>query len=147
MGIAVCYLEKSEIMIKKQNVTKDLVKFLDSRFAGTMFGLARFLGIYFDEIDIKYIETKMMTDRGYRLVSGKAVGKELYEMPYRSSQFCEIWLMKFLDDSAIPLGVKAFIIGYVGHKRGELKVFYGMDVYNDLAQQKFLSERWMEICH
>lgn len=134
-------------MIKKQNITKELLKSLDNRFAGTIFGLARFLGIYFDETEIQYIENKMMTDKFYRLVSGNAVGKASYEMPYRSSQFCEVWLMKFLDDSDVPLGVKAFIIGYTGHKRGELKKFFSKNFYNDFVQQKFLSERWMETCH
>ena len=67
-------------------------------------------------------------------------------MSCRSSQFCEIWLMKFFDDSDIPIGVKSFIFGYIGHKRAEIKIFCGMDEYNELVQQKFLSERWMEIC-
>jgi len=133
-------------MIKKQNITKELAKDLDNRFAGTIFGLARFLGIYFDETEIKYIETKMMTDKSYRLISGKAIGKIPGEMSSRSSQFCEIWLMKFLDDYDVPLGVKAFIINYTGHKRGELKVFCGMGMYDEFLQQKFLSERWMELC-
>lgn len=133
-------------MIKKQNITKELVKALDNRFAGTIFGLARFLGIYFDETEIKYIETKMMTDKSYRLISGKAIGKIPGEMSCRSSQFSEIWLMKFLDDYDVPLGVKSFIVGYIGHKRAEIKIFCGMDEYNERVQQRFLSERWLEIC-
>ena len=134
-------------MIKKQNITKGLVKALDNRLGGTIFGLARFLGIYFDDAEIKYIESKMMTDKGYRLISGQACGKIPGEMPCRSSQFCEIWLMKFFDDSDAPIGIKSFIFYYIGHKHGELKSFWSINEYNEFIQQKFLSERWMETCH
>ena len=133
-------------MIKKENFTKGLIKSLNKRFRGTMFGLAVEFGIYFDEAEIKYIETKMMTDKYYRLISGKAAGIQPGYMPLRLFQFCEIWLMKFFDDSDIPIGVKSFIVGYIGHKRAEIKIFCGMDEYNERVQQRFLSERWLEIC-
>ena len=63
-------------MIKTENITKEYARFILNRFAGTMFGLAPFLGIWFDDCEIKYIETKMQTHKLYRLVSGRAGGRK-----------------------------------------------------------------------
>ena len=134
-------------MIKKENVTYEQIKSLQHRFCGTMFGLAPFLDIYFDEKEIQYIENKMMTDKYYRLVSGKAAGVTPGKEPLRLFQCREIWLMKFLNTPDVPVGVKAFIIYYTGHWRGQLKLFYKKENgYNNFLQELWLTERWMEIC-
>lgn len=64
-------------MIAPEKITKEYAKFIMDRFCGTVFGLAPFLGIWFDDIEIKYIETKMQTHKLYRLVSGRAGGGKM----------------------------------------------------------------------
>ena len=48
-------------MISKENYTEEIFIDLLERFTGTIFEKAMALGIWFDDAEIKYIETKMMT--------------------------------------------------------------------------------------
>lgn len=112
-----------------------------------IFGIAVFLGIWFDEDDIKYIKTKMMTDKKYRAICGKIGGTKVNS--YQLHKFQDIWLIKFLDDPEITTGVQAFIIAYTGHHRGELKSsdeYNNTHKYNDFICERFIAERWMETC-
>lgn len=64
-------------MIKEENVTTEYARFIMNHFGGTMFGMAPYLKIWFDETEVKYIETKMQTHKLYRLVSGRAGGGKM----------------------------------------------------------------------
>ena len=133
-------------MIREENLTKDYVKSIMNRFSGTIFGLAPYLGIWFDNEDIRYIETKMMTDKKYRAVSGKVGGPKTNS--FQIHKYRDIWLLGFLDDPEITTGVKAFIIYYTGHHRGDLKVgdeYHGTHRYNDFMHERFLAARWRKL--
>ena len=134
-------------MIKKQNVTKEMAISLNHRFGATMFGVAPFLGIWFDDAEIKYIETKMITHKLYRFVAGLAGGLEGSDHKLRPFQ--EIWLLNFLNDPKIPRGVRGFILAYTREYRGELKVeddFDNTHRHDIFVNELFLKERWMEKC-
>ena len=94
-------------MIEKKKLTDKQARDILERFIGTMFSLAPFLGIWFDDKEIKYIETKMQTHKLYRLVNGNVAG-----LPPRENlklfDFQRAWLTSFLSDSDMPIGVRAF---------------------------------------
>ena len=108
-------------MIKEKNVTKEMAISLNRRFYKTIFGVAPFLGIWFDDAEIKYIETKMMTHKLYRLVNGNVAGIKPREN-MRLFDFQRSWLLGFLDDKNMPIGVRAFIYYYIGHEQACLKI-------------------------
>ncbi len=114
---------------------------------GLIFGMAPHLGIWFDDAEIKYIETKMMTHKLYRALSGKISGRiSLTEHQY---QAINIWLESFLDDPNLPLGIKAFIHYYIGAYQGDMKINDEYDKknrYKNYMTQMFLTELWMEKC-
>ena len=77
------------------------------RDMGPIFGIAVFFGIWFDEDDINFIKTKMMTDKKYRAICGKIGGTNVNS--HQLHKFQDIWLLEFLDDPEITTGVKAGI--------------------------------------
>ena len=135
-------------MLDPKKLTKEQVKTLQKRFFGTIFGLAIWLGIWFDDEEIKYIETKMMTHKLYRLVNGNVAGLKPCE-GYRLFDFQRSWLLSFLDDKNIPVGVRAYIFYYIGYKQAGLKINdeeTSNNKYASSINHQFLVERWMEIC-
>ena len=133
-------------MIKDPN-SLSLQEICVRRDMGPIFGIAVFLGIWFDEEDIRYIKTKMMTDKKYRAVSGNIGGPKTNTMQVH--KYRDIWLLGFLDDPEITTGVKAFIIYYTGHHRGDLKAgdeYCGTHRYDNFMHERFLAARWMETC-
>ena len=135
-------------MIKEKNVTKEMAISLNRRFYKTIFGLAPFLGIWFDDTEIKYIETKMMTHKLYRLVNGNVAGIKPREN-MRLFDFQRSWLLGFLNDKNIPIGVRAFIYYYIGHEQACLKISdntCGTHTYEASINHEFLVELWMEKC-
>ena len=131
-------------MISPKNLTKTQLIDLKNRFHGTIFGVAPYWGIWFDDTEIKYIETKMMTHKLYRLVSGKAAGidcRDISIMPL--FKFQRDWLLGFMDDPELPIGVRAFIYYFVGH---EQMVRQSWKYDNISLADRFLAERWMEKC-
>ncbi len=135
-------------MIKEKNVTKEIAKSLNRRFGKTMFSIAPALGIWFDDTEIKYIETKMMTHKLYRLVNGNAAGIGPREN-MRLLDFQRSWLLGFLKDKNIPIGVNAFIYYYIGHEQACLKIndnTCGTHSYEASVKHEFLVELWMEKC-
>ncbi|MBO7656998.1 MAG: hypothetical protein J6S80_04700 [Alphaproteobacteria bacterium] len=131
-------------MISPKNLTKTQLIDLKNRFHGTIFGVAPYLGMWFDDTEIKYIETKMMTHKLYRLVSGKAAGidcRDISIMPL--FKFQREWLLDFMDDPELPIGVRAFIYYFVGH---EQMVRQSWKYDNIGLADRFLAERWMEKC-
>ncbi len=134
-------------MIKQENLTKEYAIFIHEHFEGTMFAFAPFLGIWFDDKEIKYIETKMETHKNYRLVSGKAAG--LHWRDPRLFDFQRLWLTGFLDDPTAPVGVKAFIVYYIGHEWACMKIndqYDNLQRYKNSLTHEFLAQRWMETC-
>ncbi len=132
-------------MISPKNLTKTQLIDLKNRFHGTIFGVAPYWGIWFDDTEIKYIETKMMTHKLYRLVSGKAAGidcRDISIMPL--FKFQRDWLLGFMDDPELPIGVRAFIYYFVGH---EQMVRQSWKYDNISVAERFLAQRWMEKCH
>ena len=132
-------------MINEKNLTKERNVFLDYRFGGTPFGLARFFHIFFDDNEIKYIETKMETHKLYRLVSGKAAGG----IRFVSREFIIVWLESFLDDPEMPVGVRAYIKYFIGHDRGYKKATDEFDKtrqYEESILAEMFAKRWMETC-
>ncbi|MBR6838719.1 MAG: hypothetical protein IKM94_04090 [Alphaproteobacteria bacterium] len=93
--------------------------------------------ILFNEIDIRYIETTMQTDRLYRLVSGRAGG----ESRKNNKLFLVIWLEQFLAEPNCPPHVRQAIIRNIGIIRA-----------NNNGKNKsgnannFIAQRWMETC-
>lgn len=131
-------------MISPKNLTKTQLIDLKNRFHGTIFGVAPYWGIWFDDTEIKYIETKMMTHKLYRLVSGKAAGidcRDISIMPL--FKFQRDWLLGFMDDPELPIGVRAFIYYFVGY---EQMVRQSWKYDNISLADRFLAERWMEKC-
>lgn len=136
------------MMIKKTDLTKERIKFNRERFVHNMFGLAPLVDIWFDDTEIKYIETKMMSHKLYRLVNGNAAGITWHDR--KLFDFQRSWLTSFLDDSDIPIGVRGFIIYYIGHEQACMKIydkFTGKQRYSDSITHKFLAEKWIEKCH
>ena len=132
-------------MISPKNLTKTQLIDLKNRFHGTIFGVAPYWGIWFDDTEIKYIETKMMTHKLYRLVSGKAAGidcRDISIMPL--FKFQRDWLLGFMDDPELPIGVRAFIYYFVGY---EQMVRQSWKYDNISVAERFLAQRWMEKCH
>ncbi len=132
-------------MISPKNLTKTQLIDLKNRFHGTIFGVAPYWGIWFDDTEIKYIETKMMTHKLYRLVSGKAAGidcRDISIMPL--FKFQRDWLLGFMDDPELPIGVRAFIYYFVGH---EQMVRQSWKYDNISVAERFLAQKWMEKCH
>jgi len=111
---------------------------------GYIFGLAPHLGIWFDDTEIKYIKTKMMTHKLYRAVAGVASGKNSAPL----EAMC-LWVESFDNDPDMPIGVKAFIHYYIGAYQGYMKSDDAYDKKNRYANfvtRSFLMERWMETC-
>ena len=132
-------------MINPKNLTKERNLFLNYRFGGTPFGRARFFGIWFDDNEIKYIETKMETHKLYRLISGKAAGG----LKFVPRAFITAWLESFLGDPEMPVGVKAYIKYYVSHDRGYEKAMDEYDKtrrYEESILAEMFAQRWMETC-
>lgn len=149
MVIAVYYSNRGHNLLNPNNLTKQQLYSIHEHFCGTVFGGAPYFGIWFDDKEIKYIESKMQTHKLYRLVSGKAAGISISEKP-RCANFVEIWLLSFLEDKEIPIGVKGYIHIYIGHMHGDLKVkdsFENSHTYDDFIAQQFLNKLWMEKCH
>lgn len=131
-------------MIKPNNVTKSQMVDLKNRFADTIFGVALHLGIWFDDTEIKYIETKMQTHKLYRLVSGKSAGIDCRDVSAAPLfKFQREWLLGFMDDPELPIGVRAFIYYFVGH---EQMVRQSWKYDNISLADRFLTEMWMEKC-
>ncbi len=132
-------------MINPKNVTKAQLIDLKNRFHGTIFGMAPYWGIWFDSADIKYIETKMMCHKLYRFVSGKSAGIDCRDVSAAPLfKFQREWLLGFMDDPELPIGVQAFIYYFVGH---EQMVRQSRKYDNISLADRFLAERWMEKCH
>ncbi|MBO4700323.1 MAG: hypothetical protein J5620_01070 [Alphaproteobacteria bacterium] len=131
-------------MINPKNVTKAQLIDLNNRFHGTIFGMALYLGIWLDDAEIKYIENKMQTHKLYRLVSGKSAGIDCRDVSAASLfKFQRDWLLGFMDDPELPIGVRAFIYYYVGHE--QMARQYGK--YDSISTaERFLAQRWMETC-
>ena len=131
-------------MISPKNLTKTQLIDLKNRFHGTIFGVAPYWGIWFDDTEIKYIETKMMTHKLYRLVSGKAAGidcRDISIMPL--FKFQRDWLLGFMDDPELPIGVRAFIYYYVGYEQMARQSWR----YDNISvAERFLAQKWMEKC-
>ena len=131
-------------MINPKNVTKAQLIDLQNRFHGTIFGMAPYLGIWFDDAEIKYIESKMITHKLYRLVSGKSAGIDCRDVSVVPLfKFQRDWLLGFMDDPELPIGVRAFIYYYIGHE--QMVRQYGKCDQISIAQ-RFLAQRWMETC-
>lgn len=131
-------------MIKPNNVTKSQIVDLKNRFHGTIFGMAPYLGIRFDDAEIKYIENKMMCHKLYRLVSGKSAGFDCRDFSANTLfKFQREWLLGFIDDPELPIGVRAFIYYFVGHEQMARQIWK----YDNISlADRFLTERWMEKC-
>lgn len=111
------------------------------RRLGALFAGARYFGIWFDDAEMKYIETKVKTDRLYRVFSGSAYGCE------ENTQAVLIWLEQFLSDPDCPNGVRIFIMNYISHYRGHLKdcdELDGTKRYAEYLQHSFLTDLWMD---
>lgn len=134
-------------MINEKDLTKERNLYLTRRFAGTVFGRARFFRIWFDDDEIKYIETNMESHKLYRLISGQAAGHRPSSAKHRAYRIA--WLRSFLDDPKLPLGIRAYIKYYIGHDYGYDK---GMDefdkthTYEESILAEFFAQRWMETC-
>ena len=132
-------------MINEKNLTKERNLFLANRFGGTPFGGARFFKIWFDDNEIKYIETKMETHKLYRLISGKAAGG----LKFVPRAFITAWLESFLGDPEMPVGVRAYIKYYVSHDHGSDKRMDELDKtrrYEESILAEMFAQRWMETC-
>lgn len=135
-------------MIKPNNVTKSQMVDLKNRFAGTIFGLAPFLGIWFDDKEVKYIETEMMAHKLYRLVNGNVAGIKPRQ-DHTLFDFQREWLNGFYNDPDCPIGVKAYIHYYIGHEQADMEIcdkMTGKHTYELSIAHKFLAQRWMEKC-
>ena len=134
-------------MISPKNLTKPQLIDLKNRFHGTIFDVAPQFDIWFDDTEIKYIETKMMTHHLYRLVSGKAAGIDCRDVSATPLfKFQREWLLGFMDDPELPIGVRAFIYYFVGHEQ-MVRQSWKYRYYNISVVDRFLTQRWMEKCH
>lgn len=107
---------------------------------GDVFDVAPHFGILFDDAEIKYIETKVKTDRLYRVFSGSAYGC------VKNTQAVQIWMEQFLSDPDCPNGVRMFIMSYIGLHRGWFKYCDrndGTNRYGEYLQHSFLTDLWM----
>lgn len=135
-------------MIDPKKLSTDQRICLRDRFCGTIFGMAVWLDIWFDDAEIKYIETKMMTHKLYRLVNGNVAGIKPRE-GMRLFDFQRSWLLGFLDDKSMPIGVRAFIHYYIGHEQARLKIndkICETKTYETSINREFLVELWMNKC-
>ena len=138
-------------MLKTKNLTKKQLVDLHNRFHGTIFGAASHFGIWFDDTEIKYIETKMMTHKLYRLVSGKSAGIDCRDVAIlQLFTFQRDWLLGFMKDADIPIGVRAFIYYYIGDIQQSMQryncITEEMYTHDVCLADRFLAQRWMEIC-
>ena len=134
-------------MLDPKNLTKEQRRCSYDRFTGTLFAMAPWLGIWFDDAEIKYIETKMMTHKLYRLVNGNVAGVHCRNP--KLFDFQREWLLGFMDDPEVPVGVRAFVYYYIGHEQACMKIddkFAGTQKYETSISHTFLAQRWMEIC-
>ena len=134
-------------MIPKENLTRELIIQLKERLHGTIFAAASKFGVWFDDAEIKYIETKMMTHKLYRLVSGRAVGINCRNPDLADCQ--RQWLLSFVDDPKIPDGVKKFIDCYIADEMAAIWVYdekTGKNVYGESIARQFFVQRALEIC-
>lgn len=139
-------------MISPKNLTKPQLIDLKNRFHGTIFDVASQFDIWFDDTEIKYIETKMMTHKLYRSVTGKVAGIDCRDVAIRNLfKFQRDWLLGFMDDPELPIGVQAFIYYYVGHEQLALEKYrwFGESMRarrdGDIAK-RFLNQKWIETC-
>ena len=139
-------------MIASKNLTKSQFIDLKNRFHGTIFDIASLFEIWFDDTEIKYIETKMMTHHLYRLVSGKVAGIDCRDIAIRPLfKFQREWLLDFMNDPELPIGVQSFIYYLVGREqltREKYRWFNDTTTARrdiDMAN-RFLAQRWMEKC-
>lgn len=131
-------------MIEPKKLTKSQLIDLKNRFHGTIFDVASQFDIWFDDTEIKYIETKMQTHKLYRLVSGKVAGIDCRDVSARVLfKFQREWLLGFMNDPCIPIGVYAFIYYYIGREQVAMKRY---SCWNDSIADRFLAQRWMETC-
>ena len=136
-------------MIREEYLTKEYRNFISNRFGGTPFGYARHFNMWFDATEIKYIETKIMTHKLYRIISGKAYNKQPDD-----HYLCAFFDM-FLSDKACPDGVKRFLEFYTTHRKGmdqmrdsgewEYWTTFKPDSNTNLRDSFFI-QRWMETC-
>lgn len=132
-------------MLNPEKLTKEQLRSLHDRFVGTIFQPAIHYGIWFDDTEIKYIETKMMTHKLYRLVNGDVAGIDCRDVSIVPLfKFQREWLLGFMDTPDIPIGVRAYIYYYIGH---EQMVRQSRKYDNVSVAERFLAQRWMEKCH
>lgn len=135
-------------MLDPKKITREQINYLQDHFCGTIFGLAVWLDIWFDDAEIKYIETKMMTHKLYRLVNGNVAGISPRENG-RLFDFQRSWLLGFVGDKNMPIGVRAYIYYYIGHEQACLKIcdkMAGTHTYATSINREFLVECWLEKC-
>ena len=135
-------------MIQENKITKEYVYFIQTHFAGTIFELAPWFGVWFDEKEIKYIETKMQTDKLYQLV-GYADSLVKRSPHNRLFEFRRAWLNVFLQDPSLPVGIKIFIKYYIAREFGTMQMddqFEGTHKYEDSIDYDFIAQRWIEKC-
>lgn len=127
-------------MLNPKKLTKEQFVDLKNRFHNTIFDVAPRFGIWFDDKEVEYIETKMQTHKLYRLVTGKVAGidcRDISALPL--FKFQREWLLFFMNDPCIPIGVYAFIYYYIGHEQMAMKK-------HGSIPDRFLTQRWMEKC-
>ena len=135
-------------MLNPEKTDKNKLTAVHDRFVGTIFGLAPFLGIWFDDKEVKYIETEMMAHKLYRLVNGNVAGIKPRQ-DHTLFDFQREWLNGFYNDPDCPVGVKAYIHYYIGHEQADMKIcdeMTGKHTYELSIAHKFLAELWMETC-
>ncbi len=135
-------------MLTGKEVTKEYAYFVQKRFAGTIFELAPWFGVWFDKKEIEYIETKMQTDKLYQLV-GSTDGLTKRSPHNRIFEFRRVWMNSFLQDPFLPVGIQIFIKHYIAHEFGVMQMndqFYGTQKYKDSIDYEFTAQRWLEKC-
>lgn len=133
-------------MIQTNKLTEEYIAFIQNRFAGTIFGFAPWYGIWFDKKEIKYIETKMETDKLYQLIADTKTKRSPHN---RIFEFRRTWLNAFLQDTSLPIGLRAFIHYYVARENGMMKIndeVDGTNKYKDSIDYELTAQRWMEKC-
>ena len=136
-------------MIAKENQTKERADFLQRRFAGSIFGFAIWLDVWFDKNEIKYIETKMETGNLYEVLGCPDKSVVLISVYNRLFDFQRVWLNGFLKDPDMPVGVQIFIKFYIAHGYGIMLTndkFKGTHAFENSADYDFVAQRWMETC-
>lgn len=137
-------------MLKEKEVTKEYMRFLYKRFAGTIFGLAPWLGVWFDKKEVEYIETKIKTDKLYELLGVDNKSVCVVSQYNRLFDFQRVWLQGFLKDPSVPIGVRDFITRYIARVFGIYKQydeFEGTKRYENSINYDFTAQRWLEKCH